>query len=337
LTAWLSAKKTDELYVGLHWAIWAVIIGVIIEEAKLLRYFLKFVSHIIRGRVKEAGCKAWKHKDELFEGIGFAVLVGGLIFELEISRFIETAQKAELEEQRKLANTAITDTKTLRDAVGQLDSFTKESKETIDKSFSDFKLFISDETRATDKTIAGFAEKQAELVRARNDAVTAANNAKADIARAEEALAKEAAIRDQIITMNSPRTLSAVQKSRFKLHLSTFDGISVSVWRGNTTSPDTVPFSWELLAAFVDTHWQARGVSVSHSSYGTGITVSVRNGAPPSAEDAANALVAELRADNVGAGRGSNFDDEMFLQQGMAENVFQKTKPPDVLVFVGTK
>jgi hypothetical protein len=63
----------------------------------------------------------------------------------------------------------------------------------------------------------------------------------------------------------------------------------------------------------------------------------VRNGAPPSAEDAANALVAELHADNIVVGRGSNFDDEMFLQQGIAENVFDKTKAPDVLVFVGTK
>ena len=63
----------------------------------------------------------------------------------------------------------------------------------------------------------------------------------------------------------------------------------------------------------------------------------MRNGAPPRAEDAANALVAELRTDNIVVGRGSNFVDEMFLQQGMAENVFDKTKPPDVLVFVGTK
>jgi hypothetical protein len=258
LTGWLAVKKTEELYVDLHWAIWAVIIGVIIEEIKLLRHVIKFISHTFASRFGEACAKAWKHKDELFEGIGFAILVGGLLFELEISRFIETAQKTELKEQRKLANTAITDTKTLHDAVGQLDNFTKKSKETIDKSFSDFKLFISDETRATDKTIASFAEKQAELVRARNDAVTAANNAKADIARAEEALAKEAAIRDQIIAMNAPRTLSAAQKSLLKLHLSAFNGMLVGVWRGNTTSPDTVPFSWELLSAFVDTHWQAR-------------------------------------------------------------------------------
>jgi hypothetical protein len=175
LTGWLAVKKTEELYVDLHWAIWAVIIGVIIEEIKLLRHVIKFISHTFTGRFGEACAKAWKHKDELFEGIGFAILVVGLLFELEISRFIETAQKAELEEQRKLAN-------------------------------------------------------------------------------AEEALAKEAAIRDQIIAMNAPRTLSAAQKSLFKLHLSTFNGMSVGVWRGNTTSPDTVPFSWELLSSFVDTH-----------------------------------------------------------------------------------
>lgn len=95
LPAWLSAEDTDELYDLLHDALWLVIIGVIIEEWRLLRHIATFVRYSVDGRFREARAKAWSHKGEIAEGVGFTVLVLGLGSELIISPLIEVKQKAE--------------------------------------------------------------------------------------------------------------------------------------------------------------------------------------------------------------------------------------------------
>jgi hypothetical protein len=85
----------DELHDLLIWALWAVIIGVIIEEMFLFWNGWKFVRLFWNGEIKESFCKAWLHKREVSEGVGFIVLVIGLAGELALGLLIDIRQKAE--------------------------------------------------------------------------------------------------------------------------------------------------------------------------------------------------------------------------------------------------
>lgn len=103
---WLSAKDTDELYATLHEALWLVIVGVIIEEWKLLKQLSRFVRFSLTGRFREALSKAWKHRGDIVEGAGFFILVIGLAAELAIAPLIETSQKKELQAANERAGKA---------------------------------------------------------------------------------------------------------------------------------------------------------------------------------------------------------------------------------------
>ena len=93
LWSWLSVKTTDELYGLLNCALWAVIIGVFIEELQLLWKGMKFVHLVWRGELKSALSKLWLHKGEISEGVGFVILIAGLAGELALGPQIETRQK----------------------------------------------------------------------------------------------------------------------------------------------------------------------------------------------------------------------------------------------------
>jgi uncharacterized membrane protein len=90
----LPTKTIEDLYAALDWALWLVIIGVVIEEWKLIWHIGKFIRYTWRGKFWCATLKAWEHKGEIAEGLGFIILVVGLAAELAIDPSIEGAQKA---------------------------------------------------------------------------------------------------------------------------------------------------------------------------------------------------------------------------------------------------
>jgi hypothetical protein len=235
LTAWLSAKTTDELYVFLHWAIWAVIIGVIIEEIKLFRHVWKFAAHTIAGRTRDACRKAWEHKDELFEGIGFAILVGGLVFELEISQFIETSQKAELEKQRTLTIAAIGQTESLSGSVSHLGTVITAKQAEITAQIDAFNDFANGEKTRADKVFADLKATSQRFDNTIKDAREAAG-------RAESALAATAAIEKELRA-----SVATIGDLRQQLHDLTADRIiDVKRLAGHLKSFGKIPVVLEI-------------------------------------------------------------------------------------------
>lgn len=95
LWSWLSIKTMDELYGLLGWALWAVIIGVIVEEWILFWKGWKFSQLIWLGKYKSAFSKVKQHRGELFENLGFIILSIGLAGELALDPLIEERQKSD--------------------------------------------------------------------------------------------------------------------------------------------------------------------------------------------------------------------------------------------------
>ena len=94
LWPWLSTKTMDELYGLLNWALWAVIIGVLLKNSPFSGKGGNSLASSGVGEVKKAFSKAWLHKGEIAEGVGFIILVIGLAGELALDPLIENRQKA---------------------------------------------------------------------------------------------------------------------------------------------------------------------------------------------------------------------------------------------------
>ena len=102
---WLSAQTIDGLYSCLHWALWLVIIGVIVEEWEIISGITKFAKYVWDGRSRDAISKAWHRRGKIAEGAGFSILVAGLAGEMAISPLIEATQKAsELVSDERIAD-----------------------------------------------------------------------------------------------------------------------------------------------------------------------------------------------------------------------------------------
>jgi predicted benzoate:H+ symporter BenE len=61
LVHWLSTRTIDQLYAILDWSLWAVIIGVIVEEWELVPKVWKFSRLVWIGDTKQACSKLRKH------------------------------------------------------------------------------------------------------------------------------------------------------------------------------------------------------------------------------------------------------------------------------------
>jgi hypothetical protein len=308
--------------VVLHDALWLVILGVVIEEWKLLKHLATFTRYSFSGRFREALSKAWKHKGEIVEGAGFSILVIGLAGELALAPLIETLQKTELQTQKKQTADALQKAGELGVDVNNLHTFVDGKEKVIGEQMDTFNKFAANQKLQTDGVIVALNTDRAKLDEATAKALAAAKESEQILERLNAAL--------------KPREFSPAQEFLFVSHLLRFRNTTAGIWRGEATSPDTFPFALSLLKLLDKSLWAARGVSVSHGSYGTGVVVEKRADASSSAGRSADALVAELQTDGIPATRGPDFKDETALQGGMSENVYQGP-PPDILVFVGSK
>lgn len=85
----------DDLYGLLYLALWAVIIGVVIEEWSLLWKVWKFTRLIWLGEYRSAFARTWEYKGELVTSLGFIILCIGLAAELLLNPLIEARQKSD--------------------------------------------------------------------------------------------------------------------------------------------------------------------------------------------------------------------------------------------------
>jgi hypothetical protein len=93
-SSWQSTKTIDDLYGALYWALGLVVVGVIVEEWKLLWHILKFMRYTWNGKFRHAVGRARAHGGEIAEGLGFIILVIGLAAEMVLDPSIESAEKA---------------------------------------------------------------------------------------------------------------------------------------------------------------------------------------------------------------------------------------------------
>lgn len=244
---------------------------------------------------------------------GWRILVRGLAAETALGLFLFAA-----------------DTSIGLKQTAEIASANKDATDLVN-SFGGLHKFVTDQENKNAVAIADLKQNSSDLEKARNDAVTAANNAKADIAKAEDALTKEKAIRDQIVAMNTPRTIVPDKQNPFIQRLKPFSGLTVNVLTPVQNDSDAGPLATLLVDLLTKAGWK-----VGTGSPGTGWSkmVLVCTGDHPSEKvtGAAQTIVLAMRA----AGIPSFIDPQ--LGPNIPMSGFASTLPnPDMTILVGSK
>jgi hypothetical protein len=321
MSAWIAADISPASFWESveYWAMGSVTVGVIGEYAaeQIPKY------------------SPWKHRTEKWSArlliLALAVELLATIRANSINNFAVGDLGNKAQQAAKLAGQ-------LGAKVDELPSFVAQKEKEVNEQIDLFKRSASEQKKQTDAVIAELNSDREKLDKSRTEAITAAEATKNDLADMEAVLVRERQLQQQMIAAMAPRSFSPAQQAALVNRLSHFPNTTAAIWRAQTTSPDTVPFSFELVALLNKAHWQARGVSVWNNAAAVGVIIEVRKGATPAATDAANTLVDELRRDSFPSAIGQSFADELSAlgSNGIAEN-FPNGPPPDLLIFVGTK
>jgi len=262
-------------------ATFLVIAGVALEGAEYVE------------EIRERGWQLtnlWKFTQKL----GFAMLVIGLaaewysstiIHDRDARRIIGLTREAKAAEgkianDKKIANKAANDAAKLGVSVGNLHDFVKRQ---IDRN---------------NAAVTELKKNTADLEKARADAVKAASDAKGDINKAKQALAQEIAIRNQIIAMTAPRTVTAEKQGTFIESLKPFAGLVVNVFTPAQNSDDAGPLGTLLADLLNKSGWKV-GSGVPGSGWVKTVLVCIGGHPNERVAAAAKALVLALRANGI--------------------------------------
>ena len=183
-------------------------------------------------------------------------------------------------------------------------------------SFGNLGQFVKDKTEEFNDATDELKLETKDLNSARDAAIKAEQSAKKVLADVNATLDEVRTIQQQIMLANKPRELSLSQKKKFVERLSKFDGILVNVWRGSTTPPDTMPLAEDILSLLNKADLKANGIFISNTTYGTGVIIAKRKNSSPKITEAVNALVDELRSDNITTGYEPDFTDGAKFEGG---------------------
>jgi hypothetical protein len=230
------------------------------------------------------------------------------------------------------SNTAITDVVLTIARFGGLKHLVGTTEKRIAVEVSGFKKSTAAEIQAAKQTIAQAKDTIAELNRDRAELTKARDETQAAEKKAEAVVAAAAAA-------NAPREIVDLDKvKKFVGHLSQFSGVKADIFLIHAPSPDAAPFAQSLLVLLSQAHWKVRGVvDLMGGPAGSGVLVITRSSPSPTDKEAAAALIAELRANDIPAAPSSGVSDEPWKNFGAFVGPDLHGYASDIWVLVGSK
>lgn len=269
---------------------------------------------------------------------GWRILVRALAAEAAIGVFLFAADTGiDVIQRKENANTYERATNAEREAgrlgvsVGKLHTFVTDEERKIDGQMEGFSKYAEGEKQQFGEIAASLAKSKGDLEKARSDALAASDLTKKDLAQMQALLNQEAALRQQMISVLTPRHFSPDQ------HLATFGPMRVDILTFGDTR-EISDFGRNLAEALQTVGWKPKVWSVmSGSAYGvTGVPVYARKG-DAKGSAAATALVSAILGQHISAKQFEPFEGTALAPLNVLGPQWDEKDVAPVRIWVGSK
>lgn len=255
--------------------------------------------------------------------LAFALLV--------VDTVISTMQRNEIANAETRASTADLEAARLGVDVDNLRGFVSEREREITADLDRFKKFAADEAAKASAAISDLNAAKAQLNQSRNDAVAAAQSAKADLASMIASLTQEEQTVEQEKHALEPRGMIPPQQDDFVEKMKAFGGLTVNVFMPPSNTSDAGPLAQLLVELLKKANWKV-GYGSPLGGWAKYVLVCTGQNPNPNVGDAAKTIVLTLRADGIQSFIDPNMGPDVPLTGTGAP--LQK---PDMTILVGAK
>lgn len=142
-------------------------------------------------------------------GVAGELIADGIVY--KASSRLQTIQESEIANTKTAAATALRKVADMGLTFDNLDKFVKQKQQNAEARFNELKEYVAAEDAKNASVITEFKNDKMALEKARAEAIKASQTSEKVLADMNDALAKERALQQKMITVMSPRTLTAKQ------------------------------------------------------------------------------------------------------------------------------
>jgi hypothetical protein len=290
-----------------------VVIGIILESVELVRYI-----------------RSGKSRERFVELSGLLLVIVGLA--AEVITQVQSNNRtglviAALGAEAKASENKIADANMIaQSAVAEAGK--------LGVNVNNLHDFVTEQEGRNNSTIDELKRSAADLNKARDAALSAAQETKKDLMDMDIALTKERAVRQQMITAITPRNLSSEQSNEITKKIKSFAGTSVDILQIGET-PEITNFRSLIEKTLLASGWEPITSTAVGSGSFVGISVGIIDNSSDADKAAASSLLAALNAAGI-ATTSEPFKRENWPSFVMAPQGITVNKSP-LRLYIGAK